>query len=342
MIVAPISQNEDQRLRALEALHLLDTPAEERFDRITRITKRALDAPISYISLLGSCRQWFKSVQGLQITEIPRELSFCSHTILQQEALIVDDTLLDHRFHDNPFVVNEPRVRFYAGQPLKTPDGCNVGTICVVDQYPHKTTDDDRALLADLGRLAENELACTQLCQHQKALLSEIHHLQNEALIEPVTRMWTRCAIQEILSHQLDQSWKDASWLSVSVADIHFPEINEPSSSIDAMMREVANQIRSGLGSVDSSGRWSEREFLLVLPGANKESCAVISSHLQKLVSKAGIQRTYQSTPATLNVGAVSLIPGMGDTAESIIAAAENALFQAKLNAVKPSYTDPV
>jgi GAF domain-containing protein len=119
--------NEKKRLEALSALQILDTQSEERFDRLTRLAAKMFHVPIALVSLIDESRQWFKSREGLAVTETSREVSFCGHTILQDQAFIVNDTLTDLRFADNPLVTGEPHIRFYAGCPLKAPNGLNIG-----------------------------------------------------------------------------------------------------------------------------------------------------------------------------------------------------------------------
>lgn len=156
-------EQEAKRLETLQALHLLDTAPEERFDRLTRLAKRLFGVPIALVSLVDLNRQWFKSCQGLSAQETPRELSFCGHAILESEVFVVPDTLLDKRFHDNPFVLNEPKIRFYAGIPLQVPNGSKLGTLCLIDRDPRTMSQEDLELLRDLGHMAERELAAVQL-----------------------------------------------------------------------------------------------------------------------------------------------------------------------------------
>src|SRR4029077_4595357 len=120
--------DEERRLASLRQLSILDTPSEERFDRITRVAAAVGDVPIALVSLVDHDRQWFKSCHGLGLTETSREVSFCGHVVLSRAPLIVPDTLLDDRFADNPLVTGEPRVRFYAGFPIFYTDGSCLGT----------------------------------------------------------------------------------------------------------------------------------------------------------------------------------------------------------------------
>jgi phosphoserine phosphatase RsbU/P len=151
MIAAPLPVDEAERLAELQALEILDTPSESRFDRIVELAARVFHTPIAYIAMVDSNRQWFKSRCGLEASENSRGISFCSHTILQDGPLIVTDALLDPRFHDSPLVVGEPYVRFYAGHPLAGPGGRKVGTLCLADRVPRTFDDSD---LEVLGRLA--------------------------------------------------------------------------------------------------------------------------------------------------------------------------------------------
>ncbi len=158
MKLAPELEVEAQRMCALEDLDILDSPPEERFDRITRLAKEIFNVPIALVSLVDSNRQWFKSRQGLDAKETPRDISFCGHAIAHNELFIIEDTLKDARFHDNPLVINEPHIRFYAGYQLKVAGGQSIGTLCIIDRKPRKLTLDERKLLRDLGSMVESEL----------------------------------------------------------------------------------------------------------------------------------------------------------------------------------------
>lgn len=174
MIPPVLPIDEASRLEALRSLNILDTSAEERFDRLTRLAKRLFDVPIALISLVDAHRQWFKSCQGLGVSETPREVSFCGHAILTDQVMVIPDALLDTRFHDNPLVVGDPKIRFYAGCPLTVPNGSRLGTFCVIDQKPRDLDEGERELLRDLARMAEREIAAVQL-----ATMDELTLLSN-------------------------------------------------------------------------------------------------------------------------------------------------------------------
>lgn len=162
-IPAPNSQSEIQRLAALYELNILDTPPEERFDRITRLAGLLMQAPIAYIAFIDADRQWFKSRCNLDASETPRNISFCNYTIQQDDVMIIPDALLDPRFADSPLVLDDPHTRFYAGYPLSTPEGQKVGTLCVIDTVPRDIPPEQIKFLRDLAALAEDQLALVDI-----------------------------------------------------------------------------------------------------------------------------------------------------------------------------------
>jgi anti-sigma regulatory factor (Ser/Thr protein kinase) len=152
--------NEAARLAALRRYRILDTDPEQAFDDLTLLATQICATPIGLITLVDADRQWFKSRVGISATETARSVSFCAHAIDQPDLFVVPDTTADERFRENPLVVSEPRIRFYAGAPLVTLDGYALGTICVVDRVPRRLTDDQLGALMALKRqvLAQLEL----------------------------------------------------------------------------------------------------------------------------------------------------------------------------------------
>lgn len=161
-------QDESLRLETLRALDVLDTASEERFDRLTRMARRMFGVPIVLVSLVDADRQWFKSCYGLTVRETPRDISFCGHAILDDAVFVVEDAASDPHFADNPLVIGEPFIRFYAGCPLRALNGHKLGTLCLIDRQPRSLDDEDIAILKDLAAMVERELAAVQLATNDE------------------------------------------------------------------------------------------------------------------------------------------------------------------------------
>ena len=174
MVSAPLPPNEADRQHTLDKLELLDTPAEQEFDDITKIASYICGTPIALISLVDKDRQWFKSRVGLDIPETPRSIAFCAHAILGDDIFEVPDASLDDRFKDNPVVTGEVGLRFYAGVPLVTSDQHNMGTLCVIDREPRKLSDSQRDALKALGRQIMRLVELRQMTRSQSELRRQL------------------------------------------------------------------------------------------------------------------------------------------------------------------------
>jgi len=155
---AILPRNEASRVATLHSLNILDTSREDRFDRYTRITARIFDMPIALISLVDRNRQWFKSAEGLDGEETPRDISFCGHAILGDDVFEIRNARRDPRFRDNPLVLEPPHIRFYAGAPLEAPDGHKLGTLCIIDRVPRQLSDDEKTMLKNLADMVVGEM----------------------------------------------------------------------------------------------------------------------------------------------------------------------------------------
>lgn len=180
MIAPAIPLNENERLIALKSYHLLDTSPEIDYDAISKIASEICQTPISLISLIDDKRQWFKSTFGIQVTETLREISFCGHALnFPKEAFIIEDATKDERFYNNPMVIGEAKVVFYAGVPLVNPEGYPLGTLCVLDHAPKKLTVNQIESLKSLARQVSHlmELRKTNLrLEEKKVELEKKNH----------------------------------------------------------------------------------------------------------------------------------------------------------------------
>lgn len=182
----PVADNEQARIMELRELNILDTEREPEFDNLTRLASYVCQSPIAIISLVDSERQWFKSEVGLGATETSREVSFCQYTVMQDQIFEVSDATTDERFQDNPYVLGNPHIRFYAGAPLKTESGHNIGSLCVLNSKVHELTDYQREILQTLANeavmkieLRRKNQQLEELHQAQRLILEDLQEAQN-------------------------------------------------------------------------------------------------------------------------------------------------------------------
>lgn len=213
MITARLPENESVRLSELYEYNILDTLPEQEYDDITKVASDLCKMPISVISLIDKDRQWFKSRVGLDSDETHRDLAFCAHAILSpKELFIVADALHDERFHDNPFVLGEPHIEFYAGVPLVSPQGNAMGTLCVMDHKPNQLTEEQKVTLKALARVVTAQMELRkkniQLAEKKQLLeqtnidLSQFAHVVAHDIKSPCNSIHAAASI-------FKQSYKD-------------------------------------------------------------------------------------------------------------------------------------
>jgi GAF domain-containing protein len=184
---------ETARIAALDRYAILDSEPEEAFDDLVTLAAHICQTPMAMLSLVDDHRQWFKSKVGVQVRETPRDISICAHAIQQRDLFIVPDTLEDARFRENPLVVGEPGIRFYAGAPLINEDGFALGTLCVVDREPRVLDSEQKEALEAISRLALRQMELRKNLQLLKDALNdrtreehareqEIKHLQEKLI----------------------------------------------------------------------------------------------------------------------------------------------------------------
>ena len=144
-------EREKERLAVLDHYEIMDTPAEKQFDDLLKLAGEICGTPMALISLVDAKRQWFKAKIGIDIAETPREISACQYALTRPDVLVIPDMEKDERFVNNPFVTGEAHLRFYAGAPLKTPSGHNIGTLCILDNKPGSLTDFQKSALQTLS-----------------------------------------------------------------------------------------------------------------------------------------------------------------------------------------------
>lgn len=326
-----VPANEAQRLAALDSMDVLFTPSEERFDRITRIATRVLGMPIALVSLVARDVQWFKSARGLDVTETPRDISFCGHAIHDDETFVVGDAAKDERFFDNPLVTGGPKIRFYAGHPIHGIDGDRVGTLCVIDRTPKALSADQLGVLQDLAAIAESELQRGQLNDAQRELVREMDELKRRASVDGLTRVWNRSAIMELLSAELKRA-KRGMPVCLAMIDVdHFKKVNDTYGhpAGDAVLVEVAARIRGVLREYDSVGRYGGEEFVAIMSNASLIPSMKLCHRIRLSIEKEAIATPAGPVNVTVSVGLVQSDPKSADR-DHLIGAADAALYRAK------------
>lgn len=308
---APLPPNEAERLATLRALCILDTPREERFDRLTRLARRMFGVPIAAISLVDAERQWFKSCMGLAAREAPRAYSFCAHAILSDAPLVIGDTHADPRFEDNPLVVDEPWVRFYAGQPIKADNGCRLGTLALIDHDPRGLDAEALETLRDLALMVERELLL-------------MHPVTTDALTGITNRrgflaMGRRCLSQcirhgypaAVILFALDRSTPEAAVAA------------EP--DIELSLTTFAESMKQGFRESDLFARLEPDEFALLLSHTDAEGAAACAQRFADRVA-----RENASLPSAAQIRffwqVAAFEPSHHNTVEALLAEAHKAL----------------
>ena len=227
-LLAPqVPTDEVERLDALRQLSLLDTPPDERFDRIVRLTAQIFDAPMATVSLVDKDRQWFKSKVGMDMSETPRQISFCAHAIMQDQVLVIPDARRDMRFASSPLVVNDPFVRFYAGRPLRA-NGFKIGSLCVIDHKPRSFSGREIEMLHQLAILVEHEMELMATIQWQhKALRAqeELAESQRQLAHTMADLETAKGRADELLRHVLPSNIADELQTHGSVRPVKHEEV---------------------------------------------------------------------------------------------------------------------
>ena len=330
---APIPVEETARLAALDASALLGTPDEYPLDCITNIGTRLFDVPVCLLSLMDADRQWFKSCVGLDVRETPRKIAFCNHVIASGEPVIVEDAVCDARFADNPLVLSAPKIRFYAGHPVRAAGGEILGTLCLIDFKPRQFPADLRRHLRELAFLAEISLAARTISAGQKALVAKLAVARRESLIDSMLRIWNRGGISAVIDHQYQYSRDSNSPFSLLMIDVdHFKQVNDRHGHLigDSVLKAVTRALRSSLRAGDDLGRYGGEEFMVILPDTKAAAAEHLAHRLREAVASATTESTSGPIRCTVSIGVAELKNAPLESVKSLIHRADDALLLAK------------
>ena len=251
--------HERQRLELLACTRLLDTEANEAFDRITRLASDVFDVPIALVSLVDERRQWFKSRVGLDIRETDRSSSFCTHTIALQDVMVVEDALADPRFRDNPQVTGEPHVRFYAGAPLRLASGHALGSLCIVDHQPRRFSHADRERLTDMAALVMAQIDLHQLAGRIDGVTRLPNRAQLGDDLEALCRDFPGERRVLMLMDVMGHAQLQAAVRALGIRPL------------EGTLREIAAKLRSALRPRTALYHVSETRFAFLAPDATRD-----------------------------------------------------------------------
>jgi len=307
-----IPQNEAERLHALRALQILDSSHEERFDRVTRLAKRLFGVPISLVSLIDEDRQWFKSSEGLDVSETSREISFCGHAINQTGLFIVPNVLNDERFYDNPLVTDAPHIRFYAGYVLKLRKGINIGTLCLIDSKPRDMDEEDRQLLQDLGEMIEQEIKSIQL-----------------ATLDELTMISNRRGFMTLVDHSLKVCRRNKLPISIALFDLNkFKTINDTYGHHegDLVLVSFAEVMLESFRDCDVIARLGGDEFVVMLLDSDADRIGTVLERFRTAVSNKNkkFEKPYR---IEYSVGVAHFQHDTDEPIDKMIQAADSAMF---------------
>lgn len=346
MPAAAIPIYEKERLSALQACDVLDTPDEQRFDDLTQLASKLVGTPIALISLVDKDRQWFKSRVGIDAMETPRDQAFCAHAILNPKApLVVPDARQDDRFSDNPLVTDQPGIRFYAGAPLLDYDQMPLGTLCVIDTVPRIVSKEQLETLDALARQASAQLQLTRLVRelHEKNRIQErdykrmveyktrleesVVELERLSTTDTLTGLYNRRAFNQHLVMEFDRSRRYSSPMALVMVDVdHFKHINDrfghPTG--DEVLQKLGSVLRETERLSDMPSRFGGEEFALLLPNTTAADAHHLAERLRQSIESCD----WPCGTVTVSVGVTSRRDD--DTHQSMLSRGDRALYAAK------------
>ena len=332
MLQAPIPSNDAARLQELRSYGVLDSPDEQAFDDIGALVRDIAGTPIGIISLVDENRQWFKSCIGLDAKETPRNISFCGHTILQRTPLLINDALDDPRFCDNPLVIQEPHIRFYAGFPLISSNGLALGSLCAVDQQPRQLHDSQIQALERLARLAVRQMEL----KRQGRLLAQAAQpatTEAEAPAPPPARLHQLLTSKDQLISMVELMLSQSSQACFGLMRLEFKELRRIANALgeasaSALRQEQLERLGALLPENASCCELNDQEWLVLTPftATEEQLCNQAAAITQQLQQPIGVAQQLLSSQVA--VGA-ALVQGNYSSAGDLLSDAAIALRNA-------------
>ncbi len=342
----PLSNDEVKRLAALDAYQIMDTAPEQAYDDLLMLACAICDAPIALVTLLDTERQWFKAKVGVDVTETPIEDAFCAEAIAGQgELMEVQDASNDPRFATNRLVTGEPGIRFYAGAPLITSAGVQLGTVCVIDRVPRALDARSKAALMALSRQvvtllelrrSEAQLRALSDAQQLKQLELEGYQrqletlnelLQLQATLDPLTGLNNRRAFDDVLCVEIARTERTGASLALIFVDVdYFKTFNDQFGHLegDLALQQVASLLLTQARPYDQVARYGGEELTLILPNTERDTGLAVAERIRLAIQDFA----WPQCPITVSVGVAVATNAI--TGASLLKRADRALYQAK------------
>lgn len=309
------------------------TPIEERFERLTRLARRALNVPVAAITFLNEEKQWFKSVAGWAVTELPNEQSFCPITLAAGQLTVFEDTHQDSAVRAHPLVTTGPQFRFYAGLPILDENDNLCGTFCIFDQKPRQLTPRDRSTLEDLAALTQREIVGEHMRSVHTSLTSKLGIARRESMMDPLTRLWNRRGASVLIKGALDSAREQGSTVGLAILDLdNFKRINDTYGHQigDEVLRKTALRLIQSIRGNDSVCRVGGDEFLLLMKDVDSDTARQTAERLRRSVGGTPIPTRQGDITVSTSVGFAVRAGSEETTVEELIGRADAALMKSK------------
>lgn len=333
MLSPELPCDEARRQQALDDQDLLDTPADPYLDTLARVVRGVFGVQTVLVSLIDHDRQWFKTRLGLEVTETPRTISFCGHAILNRTPLIVEDAQGDPRFSDNPVVTGAPFIRFYAGQPLHSQEGDALGTLCLIHPEPKVLSEAQKVLFKDMAVLVEGYLKLRHVSQQTEQLRAALSREERKAMLDPLTQVWNRAGLLHFLPREQGFAAEQGLHLGLLFCDLdHFKRVNDNHGHAvgDQVLWECARRIAATVRPHDVVTRIGGEEFVVLARVHDQGELGTIATRILQAIAQEPILMNDLRLEQTVSLGCA--LPQAGESPESALARADQALYKAKHN----------
>lgn len=333
MLAPNLSDNISEQPYTLHSLDVLGSPLQGKFERIIRLAMNLFEVPIAFIRLNDDQRLLFKSLLGTDIVDMSHVESFCKHVFLTGDVFAVPEALMDERFSQNPYVTGDPHIRFYAGCPIQL-NHQKLGTISIVDHKPRYFSPDQLALLKDIAALIETEIQNYAISTDKGKLALDLNQARLASMIDPLTSLWNRQGMFNILKHRMDEYLLNGVSFAVAILDIdNFKMINDTygHESGDQTLKAIAHILIEGCRETDAIGRWGGEEFLLLINESNINYVTEIAERIRSTIEKQKVALLFAPPlDMTVTIGLTCISPWTYPTLEEMINKADQALYQGK------------